>query len=41
MADTYRDIDLLKTWTLHSVLNFTRYFFKQKFKRKFVIGKHQ
>ena len=40
MADTYRDIDLLKTWTLHSVLNFTRYFFKQKFKRKFVIGKH-
>lgn len=40
MADTYRDIDLLKTWTLHSVLNFTRYFFRQKFKRKFVIGKH-
>lgn len=35
-----RDIDLLKTWTLHSVLNFTRYFFKQKFKRKFVIGQH-
>ena len=38
--EQYRDIDLLKTWTLHSVLNFTRYFFKQKFKRKFVIGKH-
>lgn len=35
-----RDIDLLKTWTLHSVLNFTRYFFKQKFKRKFVVGQH-
>ena len=38
--EQYRDIDLLKTWTLHSVLNFTRYFFKQKFKRKFVIGQH-
>ena len=38
--EKYRDIDLLKTWTLHSVLNFTRYFFKQKFKRKFVIGQH-
>jgi len=38
--EQYRDIDLLKTWTLHSVLNFTRYFFKQKFKRKFVVGKH-
>lgn len=38
--EQYRDIDLLKTWTLHSVLNFTRYFFKQKFKRKFVIGRH-
>ncbi len=40
MAESYRDIDLLKTWTLHSVLNFTRYFFKQKFQRKFVVGKH-
>jgi predicted phage terminase large subunit-like protein len=38
--EQYRDIDLLKTWTLHSVLNFTRYFFKQKFKRKFVVGQH-
>ena len=38
--EQYRDIDLLKTWTLHGVLNFTRYFFKQKFKRKFVVGKH-
>ncbi len=35
-----RDIDLLKTWCLSSVLNFTRYFFKKRFKRKFVIGKH-
>ena len=37
---TFRDIDLLKTWTLHSVLNFTRYFFKQMYKRKFVVGTH-
>ena len=36
----YRDIDIIKTWTLQSTLNFTRYFFKQKFKRKFVVGKH-
>lgn len=40
MTDTYRDIDLLKTWTLHNTLNFTRYFFKEKYKRKFVVGKH-
>lgn len=36
----YRDIDITKTWVLQGTLNFTRYFFKQKFKRKFVIGKH-
>lgn len=35
-----RDIDLLKTWCLSSTLNFTRYFFKQKYKRKFVVGRH-
>jgi len=35
-----RDIDLLKTWILLSPLNFTRYFFKVRFKRKFVIGEH-
>lgn len=36
----YRDIDVIKTWTLQSTLNFTRYFFKEKFKRKFVVGTH-
>lgn len=36
----YRDIDILKTWTLRSTLNFTRYFFKQKFSRKFIVGQH-
>lgn len=38
--DGYRDIDIIKTWVLQGTLNFTRYFFKQKFKRKFVVGKH-
>ncbi len=37
---TVRDIDLLKTWCLLSTLNFTRYFFKIRSKRKFVIGEH-
>jgi predicted phage terminase large subunit-like protein len=35
-----RDIDIKKTWILLSLLNFTRYFFKKRFKRKFVIGGH-
>lgn len=39
MAD-YRDIDVLKTWLLSKTLNFTRYFFKQRYARKFVIGQH-
>ena len=40
MLKTVRDIDLLKTWCLSGTLNFTRYFFKVRFKRKFVIGDH-
>ena len=36
----YRDIDIIKTWTLQGTLNFTRYFFKERYKRKFVVGKH-
>ena len=36
----YRDIDILRTWTLSSTLNFTRYFFKKRFKRKFIVGEH-
>ena len=35
-----RDIDILKTWTLESSLNFTRYFFKHNQGRKFVVGPH-
>lgn len=35
-----RDIDILKTWVLSTTLNFTRYFFKARFNRKFVVGDH-
>ena len=35
-----RDIDLTRTWCLSGLLNFTCYFFKKRFKRKFVIGDH-
>jgi predicted phage terminase large subunit-like protein len=38
--DEIRDIDVIKTWVLSSTLNFTRYFFKQLYKRKFVVGRH-
>lgn len=40
MNANVRDIDVLKTWCLSGILNFTRYFFKKRFKRKFVIGNH-
>lgn len=36
----YRDIDVKRFWCLSGTLNFTRYFFKQRNKRKFVIGDH-
>lgn len=36
----YRDIDAEKTWVLDSSLQFTRFFFKKRFKRKFVVGQH-
>lgn len=35
-----RDIDIQKTWCLMNPLNFTRYFFKARFNRKFIIGEH-
>lgn len=35
-----RDIDVIKTWIRQGTLNFTRFFFKEKYKRKFVVGKH-
>jgi predicted phage terminase large subunit-like protein len=35
-----RDIDVTKTWCLLSLLNFTRFFFKKRFNRKFVVGDH-
>lgn len=35
-----RDIDVIKTWCLSNTLNFTRYIFKKRFNRKFIIGQH-
>lgn len=40
MTTGVRDIDILKTWCLQSTLNFTRYFFKCRNHRKFIIGRH-
>lgn len=40
MNTDVRDIDILKTWCLSGTLNFTRYFFKHRFNRKFVVGDH-
>lgn len=39
-SQKYRDVDVIRTWCLLSVLNFTRYFFQVRFKRNFVIGDH-
>lgn len=36
----YRDIDIEKTWVLQGTLNFTCFFFKKRFGRKFVVGQH-
>lgn len=38
--DGYRDIDIEKTWALSGTLNFTRYFFKKRYNRKFIVGQH-
>lgn len=35
-----RDIDIKKTWVLSSMLNFTRFFFKERYGRRFVVGEH-
>lgn len=40
MTTKIRDIDVIKTWCLSGTLNFTRYFFKKRFGRKFVVGEH-
>jgi predicted phage terminase large subunit-like protein len=40
MKRQYQDIDIYKTWVLEGTLNFTRYFFKKRFNRKFVVGQH-
>ncbi len=34
------DVDVKKTWVLSSTLNFTRFFYKEQFNRKFVVGDH-
>lgn len=36
----YSERDITRAWTLSSTLNFTRFFFKQMQKKKFVIGTH-
>lgn len=35
-----RDIDVMKTWCLQSTMNFTRFFFKERFNKKYQIGQH-
>lgn len=40
MNTEIRDIDVIKTWILSTTLNFTRYIFKHRFNRKFVVGDH-
>lgn len=32
--------DITRAWTLQGTLNFTRYFFKQQYKKKFIVGDH-
>lgn len=39
-TDAIRDIDIEKTWCLDNTLNFSRYFFKKKTGRKFIVNKH-
>lgn len=34
------DLDIYKTWALQGSLNFTRFFFKERFNRRFVVGQH-
>lgn len=40
MSSDIHDIDIIKTWCLSGMLNFTRYFFKKRYNRKFIVGKH-
>lgn len=35
-----RDIDVMKTWCLESTMNFTRFFFKERFGKKYQIAQH-
>ncbi len=37
---SYKNVDVLKTWLLGDLLNFTRFFFKVRFKRKFIVNSH-
>lgn len=32
--------DITRAWALQGTLNFTRYFFKQQYKKKFIVGDH-
>ena len=40
MTAEIRDIDVTKTWVLESTLNFTRYFFRQNYGKKFIVNHH-
>lgn len=40
MSESISVGDTLRAWLLADTLNFTRYFFKQRFKRKFIVGHH-
>lgn len=35
-----RDVDVQKTFALSGLLRFTRFFFRERYKRKFAVGKH-
>ena len=38
--DGFSERDFLRAWTLRNPLNFTRYFFKENGKRRFIVGEH-
>lgn len=40
MTTEIRDIDVMKTWCLQGTMNFTRFFFKERFNKKYQIGQH-
>lgn len=39
-SPVYRDVDIIRTWCLSDILNYTKYMFMARFKRDFVVGSH-